>query len=110
MERALLLGGSALLALYGAARIEGILRSRAAVKAFDRFAIARESDSGEASPSPEPDFTLSDDHRAQAYKQSLAEQTGRPLALLRIPKIRVEVPVFDVIRLISSAARQSATS
>jgi sortase A len=94
IERALLLGGIALLALYGAARIEGILTSRAAVKAFDRFdraAIARESYSGAANASSKP----WDDHRVEAYKQSLAEQTSRPLALLRISKIRLKVPVFD---------------
>lgn len=98
MERALLLCGGALLAVYCAARIEGILRSRAAVTAFDTFdstAIAAGADAGEGPASPEVDFTLWDDHRAQAYRQSLAEQAGAPLAVLRISKIRLEVPVFD---------------
>jgi len=79
-------------------RIEGILRSRAAVKAFDTFdstAIAAGADVGEGPASPEVDFTLWDDHRVQAYRQSLPEQAGAPLAVLRIPKIRLEVPVFD---------------
>ena len=98
IERALLICGVALLALYCASRIEGILRSRAAVKAFDAFdstAIAAGPDIGEGPASPEVDFTLWDDHRVQAYKQSLAEQTGAPLAVLRISKIRLEAPVFD---------------
>lgn len=98
IERALLICGVALLALYCASRIEGILTSRAAVKAFDTFdstAIAAGPDVGEGPASPEVDFTLSDDHRVQAYKQGLAEQTGAPLAVLRISKIRLEVPVFD---------------
>lgn len=98
MERALLPCGVALLAVYCAARIEGILRSRAAVKAFDTFAstaIAAGADVGEGLASQEVDFTLWDDHRVLANRSGLAEQTGPPLAVLRIPKIRLEVPVFD---------------
>jgi len=89
MERALLLCGVALLAVYCAARIEGILTSRAAVKAFDKFdstAITAGADVGEGLASHGVDFKLWDD---------LAKQTGHPLAVLRIPKIRLEVPVFD---------------
>lgn len=98
MERSLLLCGATLLAVYCAARTEGILKSRAALKAFDTFdrtAIAAGPDVDESPASPEVDFTLWDGHRVQAYQQSLAEQAGAPLAVLRIPKIRLEVPVFD---------------
>lgn len=98
MERSLLLCGAALLAVYFAARTEGILRSRAALKAsetFDSTAIAAGPVVGESPASPEVNFTLWDGHRVQAYQQSLAEQAGTPLAVLRIPKIRLEVPVFD---------------
>lgn len=98
MERALLICGVALLALYGASRIEGILTSRAAVKAFDTFdstAIAAGPDVGEGPASPEGDFSVWVDHRVQAYKPSLTKETGAPLAVLRIPKIHLVVPVFD---------------
>lgn len=98
IERAFLICGVALLALYCASRIDGILTSRAAVKAFDTFdsaAIVAGSAAAEGPASPEVGFTLWNDHRVQAYRQSLAEQPGAPLAVLRISKIRLEVPVFD---------------
>ena len=97
IERALLMCGAALLGLYCASRIEGILTSRAALKAFDADStvIVAGPDAAEGPASPEVDFTLWDDHRVQAYKQSLAERTGAPLAVLRISKIRLEVPVFE---------------
>lgn len=98
IERALLMCGVALLAVYGTARIESILRSRAAVKAFDAFdstAIAAGPAMGKGPASQEVDFTPGDGHRVQTYKQSLAEDSGVQLAVLRISKIRLEVPVFD---------------
>src|ERR1700739_353388 len=65
IERAFLICGVALRAIYGAARIEGKLRSRAAVKAFDAdsTAIVAGLDIREGPTSPEVDFTLWDDHR-----------------------------------------------
>ena len=33
--------------------------------------------------------------RVAAYKESLARQFVRPIAVLRVPKARIEVPVFD---------------
>jgi sortase A len=97
IERAFLIYGVALLAIYGAVRIEGTLRSRAAVKAFDAdsTAIVAGPVISEGPTLPEVDFTLWDNHRAQAYKQSFAEQSGVPLGVLRISKIHIELPVFD---------------
>ena len=42
-----------------------------------------------------PDFTLWSPHRVKLYQESLSEQLGPPLALLRIPKIQLEVPVLE---------------
>lgn len=97
IERAFLICGVVLLAIYGAVRIEGTLRSRAAVKALDAdsTAIVAGPDISEGPTSPEVDFSLWDHHRAKAYKQSLGERTGVPSAVLQISKIRLEVPVFD---------------
>lgn len=97
IERVFFICGVALLAIYGAVRIEGTLTSRAAVKAFDAdsTAIVAGPDISEGPSSPEVDFTLWGDHRAQAYQQSFAEQSGVPLGVLRISKIHLEVPVFD---------------
>jgi sortase A len=100
IERVLLVSGFALLAIYGAARLESFFGSRAALKRFE--AIEPSSSSASASPEvAEPiaptgaDFSLWDDHRIQAYKQSLIKQSGDPLAVLHISKIGLEVPLLD---------------
>lgn len=97
IERALLMCGIALLAVYASVRIESILTSRAAVKAFDAdsTAIVAGRDISEGPASQEVEFSPGDGHRVQTYKQSLAEHHGAPLGVLRISKIRLEVPVFD---------------
>jgi sortase A len=43
----------------------------------------------------EPDFSLWSPQRIKLYQQSLSAQLGPPVALLRIPKIRLEVPVLE---------------
>jgi len=43
----------------------------------------------------EPDFSLWSPQRIKHYQQSLSAQLGPPVALLRIPKIRLEVPVLE---------------
>jgi len=41
------------------------------------------------------DFSLWSAERVREYKESVTHDTGLPLAVLRIPKLRLEVPVFD---------------
>jgi sortase A len=103
-ERLLLASGLALLAVYGAARIESILGSRAALKRFaalDSSAApaSRNGDGGRGASQnmdpPEVDFSLWGKQRVQAYQKSVTEQVGAPLAVLRIPKIHLEVPLLD---------------
>ncbi|HTS07968.1 MAG TPA: class D sortase [Candidatus Eisenbacteria bacterium] len=43
----------------------------------------------------EPDFSLWSPQRIKHYQQSLSAQLGMPVALLKIPKIRLEVPVLE---------------
>ena len=43
----------------------------------------------------EPDFSLWSPQRIKHYQQSLSAPLGMPVALLRIPKIRLEVPVLE---------------
>jgi sortase A len=110
IERILLVSGLALAGIYGAARIESILASRAALK---KFAALEKSTSvptadgaqttlpaDDASSSdhlnlPKIDFSLWGEHRLQAYQRSAGNQSGTPLAVLRIPKINLEAPLFD---------------
>lgn len=101
----LLLGcGLALLAVYGAARIDSFLGSRAALKEFaaldssataasqngeEDMASSQDVDSGEV------DFSLWDKRRVDAYPKSLSGQSGAPLGVLRISKIDLAVPVLE---------------
>jgi sortase A len=103
-ERLLLASGLALIAIYGAARIESILGSRAALRHFavlETSANAGSRDSGQESGSSsdidalEVDFSHWDEHRAQAYKASLVQQSSTPLGVLRISRIHLEVPILD---------------
>lgn len=95
-ERILLLIGLALLAIWGGLRFYGAVASR--------LAIARFHTEEAASPAVNPldpssgamvDFRLWSVKRIEAYRVSLAKKKDAPLAILRIPKINLEVPVFN---------------
>jgi sortase A len=110
IERILLVSGLALAAIYGTARIESILTSRAALKKFaaletssatdaprseQETAPAEETTSSARLDLPDVDFSLWGQLRVQAYKQSVGKQSGVPLAVLRILKINLEAPLFE---------------
>jgi sortase A len=109
LERFLLVLGLSLLIVYGAVRIDGILGSRAALKKFatrsfatsvsqnavEDVAAPQEEVSTQEMERPDVDFSLWDVGRVDGYKQIPAEPSGTPLAVLRIPKIRLEVPVLE---------------
>ena len=109
-QRGLLASGLLLLGIYGAARLESFLASRAALENF--ASLEAPSDGGRrsldqttpptdsSSPSgptdlPAVDFSLWAEQRVKAYRQSITRQSGVPLAVLRIPRIQLEVPLFD---------------
>jgi sortase A len=108
-ERALLIGGLGLAGFYGAAQIEGCSASRAALKNFaaqEVSAVRNQSDendrqsdyesgSSEQMAFPGADFSLWGERRIQAYKPGGGKQSGVPLAVLRIPKIHLEAPLFE---------------
>jgi sortase A len=98
-ELFLLATGLTLLAVFGGAWIKRTVSSRAAVKRFtaDRsrsLAVTTESLNDPASGAP-VDFTLWSVKRVEAFKDSLVKKVDRPLAVLRIPKIRLEVPLYN---------------
>jgi sortase A len=97
VERFLSVLGLALLALYVAARIHSAVLSRAAVLSFEasqtQSSLRQEPGGGQGSP--RVDFSLWSEQRIQAYKQSLAQHFNQPLAVLRVAKIDLEVPVLD---------------
>lgn len=110
IERILLVSGLAALGFYGAARMESWLTSRAALKQFAADEAQAQSgsesdlgnlDSNASSGSsgqlelPSVDFNLWGEQRVQAYKKSIGQHRSTPLAVLRIPRISLEVPLLD---------------
>jgi len=81
--------GLTLLGIWGAARLHRSVASHEALKAFKANAGVKTS-----CESP-VDFTLWSPQRIAAYKDSLTAKRDLPLAILRIPKINLEVPVFN---------------
>jgi sortase A len=99
VERIVLALGSALLLVWVVARLHRTLASRAAIARFqsEEAGILAET----VSPSDDPilgskvDFSLWATNRVAAYEASLTQEKDKPLAILRVPKISLEVPVFD---------------
>jgi len=99
VEQSLFAIGLVLLAMWGTARLQSVVFSHAALAKFD----ANQAKNAEAS-SPvmldpatgsKVDFAAWSIKRVQAYKDSLLQKVDAPLAVLRIPKIHLEVPVFN---------------
>jgi sortase A len=98
IERVLMGSGLALLVVYGAARLESVFSSRAALNRFSAIAPLSTSASDEVTEGIAPssvDFSLWDKNRVHAYKKSHNRQFSAPLAVLRIAKIELEVPLLD---------------
>ena len=110
IEGVLLLSGLTLAAIYGAARIESYVASRDALTKFAAMETSSDSRGGsveqtapsvdeasgpEAMELPEVDFSLWGDRRVKAYKRSVGKSLNTPLAVLRIPKIHLEAPLFE---------------
>lgn len=97
IERFFLIAGLALLLVCVVVRVEGLVMSRAAIWSFD----AHQSESPAADPASgradvsSLDFSLWSEKRVNAYKAALGMKLEAPLAVLSIPRIGVEVPVFD---------------
>jgi sortase A len=109
-ERVLLVSGIALVVFWGTARIESWLTSRAALKEFaggdgssdSQIASRSENEashdvlgSSEQMELPAVDFGLWSERRIKAHERSADRQSRLPIAVLRIPKIRLEAPLFD---------------
>lgn len=100
-ERVLLFSGLALLAAWACVRSYGTIRSRAAVAQFRTLEATIQTTNEDAAASIEPlpnssiDFRTWSAQRISAYKDGLTKEFESPIALLRIPKIELEVPVFN---------------
>jgi sortase A len=89
------------MAVYLLARIHGEVASRAAIESFEALERSppREGDNVSdklSLPRPrEVDFSLWSSKRILDFQSAVAQNADTPLAVLRIPKIHLEVPVFD---------------
>lgn len=88
-EGILLAAGLALLGIWAAVRVHGNIASHAAIERFQSALTNPRRTSGGV------DFTQWSPQRIAAYQDSLRTKTDMPLAILRISKINLEVPVFN---------------
>jgi sortase A len=97
IELVLCVVGFVMVAFYSAARIEASLGSHASILSFEES--QKESTAGDAGSDSQDDsgfdFSLWSSKRIEAYKQSLAQHFDPPVAVLRVEKIHLEVPVLE---------------
>ncbi len=91
IQRLLFVTGLTLLIVYVGIRLHGELSSRLSLMAFQ----SAETVSAKQIPPGGVDFSLWSAKRIAAFKESLTQHFDPPKAVLRIPKIHLEVPVFD---------------
>jgi len=98
-EKTLLTIGLTLLAIWGASRFHRTVASWAAITRFQAENATNPASNPSVTFDPisstKVNFSLWSIKRIEAYEDSLAKKTDLPLAILRIPKIELEVPVFN---------------
>jgi sortase A len=98
IERLLLVLGLLLLAIYVTAHVHRAILSRAELKRFRDLQGEQPVETAARFPPGTQfklDFNLWSEKRIAAYEQSLTQYIDPPLAVLRISKVRLEVPVLD---------------
>ena len=91
LERVLFVVGGILLVGSATARIHGELSARWAIQEFE----ANRSESADSQTKNKVDMSQWSAVRIREYKESLGSKSGAPMAVLHIPKLNLEVPVFD---------------
>jgi len=90
--------GAGLLGWYLVARGHSHFASKAAIERFEEMrspiTVKRHSSEATVSSSGPVDTTLWADGRTKEFQESLFVEMGAPLALMRIPRLEIEVPVF----------------
>jgi sortase A len=94
VERLLIIAGLLMLGIYLGARVHQSIFSHLAVRTFDRQREQEETSSSPTLVAKAPDFSLWSPKRIQDYEAVLAVHFDPAVALLRIPKIDLEVPVL----------------
>ena len=95
IQRAMLILGILLLGVYGGAHLHRVLFSRAALTQFGQ--LREVGANGQRTPDERTkvDFSLWSPKRISEYRDSLAARLDPPLAVLRIPRLGLEVPVLE---------------
>ncbi len=88
VERTAWTFGVVCLVTWGALYIDGAAGARHELERFARLQAAA------LQQPPAPDLSLWGPERIAAWRRALSEPAPPPLAVLRIPKIRVEVPIL----------------
>ena len=97
-ERLLLIVGGLLIAIYVAAYIHRTILSHAELRRFHDAQTRQPVGTPvgvRAGTQVHFDFSLWSEKRIAAYEHSLAEHIDPPLAVLRISKVHLEVPVLE---------------
>jgi sortase A len=95
LERWLLILGILLIGFYVGARIHGVMLSRAEVQRFKSQLLPQSAQlTGTGFEGTKPDVSLWSEKRIHDYQESLASHFSPAVAILRIPKIHLEVPVL----------------
>ena len=96
-ERLLLLSGLLLLLAYVAVGVYSAVYSRATIRAFwlNRAVTSSQPGNSFRQNSEIPDFRLWSPQRIKAYQASLTANIPSPLGDLRIPSLKIEVPVLE---------------
>jgi sortase A len=98
LEKSLLVVGLILMAAYGGVVGYREIYSRLAIQKFKSEQSIDHRNAQEpvrTSTGQRIDVSLWSEQRVRDYKASLTESLDSPLAVLRIPKLQMEVPVFD---------------
>jgi sortase A len=103
VERVMMAGGVILLTIYAASRIDGLIASHTATRAFDNATKAVKEDAVQGSRKPVPRLEVVDQvntsgwapERAAAYAASLLKMHGTPMGMLGLSKLNLRVPVFE---------------
>jgi sortase A len=98
IERLFLIAGLVLVCAYFGMRLYGFVASRAVIAAFEPAPSGISpvhAGNDPAAGAASLDTSLWSDKRIHAYKASLSHAFGTPMAVLTIPKIHLEVPVFE---------------
>jgi sortase A len=96
-ERALFGTGLAFVSAWLVIAAYGTIASSLALRQFDRAveASSRDSQAADRFTNDQPEFSLWDPTRIAAYKQSLIGWKTAPLAVMRMERLGMRVPIFE---------------